>query len=66
MNRMHMYSESWYAEESKETERLNLAGVSEQVYEDCIQQVMLGDVNWHRQTRILTLSGLPFSCLLCC
>ena len=44
-------------ETSKETERLNLAGVNEFVYEDSLQQILLADVNWARQTKILALAG---------
>ena len=44
-------------ETSGETERLNLAGVNEFVFEDSIQQVLLSDVNWARQTKILALTG---------
>ena len=57
VSQFHIYSQAWFMETSKETERLNLAGVNEFVFEDSIQQVLLSDVNWARQTKILALTG---------
>jgi len=57
MERLYSYDEAWYAEPTKETERLNQAGVTESVFVDAAQQVLLDNVEWRRQTKILALSG---------